>query len=272
MASYYIFTTIDEITWKCSLYIWKQCIFAPTGIMYMNHELFLSAPKRLRAARHPPGHPPNQTLSVGKFRSKEISFSLFLPFSFSVEFGNSFGKVLIFFAGFGSTLFPFSFCFIHSCNDNRTFIVSTEISFVIQARRENLYFTSRWRKLGVFTSLRISLFCFLSATQSLSWRTNLCFPSALTLEWQLSCNLMCFRLRLLVYEEWKVIEARISALSLITSDRKILSKCLRKNVFHFWVLCVVVVVVARPECVHEIDSMRNAPAGNCRSDLNRHKI
>jgi hypothetical protein len=36
--------------------------------------------------------------------------SLFLSaFSFSVEFENSFGKVLIFVAGFGSTLFPFIF-------------------------------------------------------------------------------------------------------------------------------------------------------------------
>lgn len=71
----------------------------------MNHELFPSPEKK----------PPTTNSSVGNFRfiSKgKFIFSLSLAnFSFSVEFENPFGKVLIFVADFGSTLFPFIFSF-----------------------------------------------------------------------------------------------------------------------------------------------------------------
>lgn len=106
--SYYISTTIDEMKFRfsCSVEsihaVWKHCIPAPTGVVYMNHELF--APLQL------PSHPNRH-----RVWGDSVSFSLrFLLLFFSVEFESSFGKGLIFVAGFGSTLFPFIFRFIHS--------------------------------------------------------------------------------------------------------------------------------------------------------------
>lgn len=81
--SYYISTTIDEMKFRfsCSVEnihaVWKHCIPAPTGVVYMNHELF--APLQL------PSHP-NRHRVWGDSVSFSLRFLLLFFFSWVWKF------------------------------------------------------------------------------------------------------------------------------------------------------------------------------------------
>lgn len=146
----------------------------------MNHELFLFCSlASLAVFAAPADYQPDTRVWENNFFSSVENFIFSFSVLRSVEFENSFGKVLVFVAGFGSTLFPFSFPFYSfTCNRTKARLCKAYLFIVkILLWRRSLHArTSSAAKLGVFVvgpfKLSVFFFFFLARRS----KDDFCFP------------------------------------------------------------------------------------------------